>query len=139
MLSNLALGKAGELRVASELLLRGHDVFLTIVDSGADLILGNGKRIQVKAANRTKFKAEKKYLCSRYSFSFKSWKRTTNHYESHKLESVDYIILWTVNDDAFFIIPANEVRGKYSVRLTLGPKDHSKYLAFRDNWDALKS
>ena len=138
MLTNLAIGKAGDLRVASELLLRGCDVFLTIVDSGSDLVLGNGKRIQVKTARRHYFTQKGEYQCSRYTFSFKAWQRNEKHYKCHALENVDFVILWAVEDDVFFIIPAEKVRGKYSVSLALGRQNNSIYLAFKDKWDSLK-
>ena len=140
MISNLALGKAGELRVASELLLRGIDVYLSIVDSGVDLRLGDGKRVQVKTAHRTKISGGKDYWkCQHYVFSFKSWRKVGKHYESHPLQDVDYVILWAIEDDDFFIVPAGEIRGSYSIHITpTSTKQQSKYMVFKDAWDSLK-
>ena len=135
MLTNLAIGRAGDLRVASELLLRGCDVYLTLVDSGSDLVLGNGKRIQVKTARRHYFQQGRQY--SRYTFSFKSWQKKENHYKRHALENVDFVILWAVEDNTFFIIPADKIRGKYSISFALGRQSESGYLAFKDKWDSL--
>lgn len=139
MLKNLSLGKAGELRIASELLLRGHEVFLTIVDSGSDLVLGNGKRLQVKVAQRRHDKAANR---TAYMFSFKSWRKRENKYIAHPLADVDYIILWGLDDDLFLIIPSSEVRGRHSIRCNPTSKSTnnvvSHYLQFRNRWDLLQ-
>lgn len=135
MLSNLSLGKAGELRVASELLIRGYEVFQTITDSGIDLIMGNGKKIQVKSARRTKSYSNYK----KYTYSFKSWHKDGSGYKPHELKGVDFIILWAVDNDEFFVIPATEIRGKYSVILTCNPKrEWSRYTQFRSQWNLLE-
>ena len=42
------LGLAGELRVMSELLLRGHNPAKSYLENGADIILDNGTRIEIK-------------------------------------------------------------------------------------------
>ena len=126
------LGKAGELRVASELLLKGFGLYLATVDSGVDIILENGKRIQVKSARRT----IKKNFNS-YTFSFKSWKSRIGHHIAHPLDDVDFLILWAVNDDCFFIIPVQEIRGKYSVQLGLTGREWSHYVKYKNNWDSL--
>ena len=136
MLANLALGKAGELRVASELLIRGHEVFFTLVDSGADLILGNGKRIQVKASHQKNCSLDGHYY-PRYTFSFKSWKKKAGCYEPHSLEGIDFVILWAIEHDEFFVMPTEAIRGKYSVRLQLTGVSHSIYLGFKAKWDLL--
>jgi hypothetical protein len=141
MKDNLMLGRAGELRVASELLLRGIEVYLnTSADSGVDLILSNSKKVQVKTARLT---TNRQPTWRSYCWSFKSWRRVEKHYESHSLKDVDYVILWAVDDDVFFIIPADEVRGSYSIRLNPGSsypsKKVSNHMRFKDAWDSLKA
>jgi len=136
MKGNIALGKAAEMRVASELLLRGYEVFLPSVDSGADLILGDGKKLQVKAARKTSTNKHRGYRD--YVFTFKRWKRKVGSYEPHSLENVDYVILWAVEDDAFFIIPSNVIRGRFSVKLGLNKRNWSRYMPFKDKWETLK-
>ena len=140
MKNNIALGKAGEFRVASELLLRGHEVFLATADSGVDLILGNGKRVQVKVSHLHLVDGHNpKWKARRYVFSFKSWRKKGKVYEPHKLEDVDYVILWAKNDDIFLIVPAEEVRGNYTIRFVPDSKRlQSKYIGFKDQWDSLK-
>lgn len=134
---SIALGKAGELRVASELLLRGNDVYFNSADSGVDLILGSGKKIQVKVAYSS---AVKDYWeCRRYVFSFKSWRKVDKHYEPHNLAGVDYVILWAINDNVFFVIPAEKIRGRLAVSLNpISTKQQSEYMLFKDKWDSLK-
>ena len=135
MLSNLSLGKAGELRVASELLIRGYEVFQTVVDSGVDLILANGKRIQVKSARRSKAYAN----YTKYTFSFKAWHNKQGNYTPHELTGIDFVILWAVDDNEFFVIPATKIRGKYSVILTChGKRQWSLYLPYRAQWNLLE-
>ena len=129
------LGKAGELRVASELLLRGMDVSLSLVDSGVDLILTNGKRLQVKSARMIK-RGKKRY---RYVFNFRTWKKQVDgdrKKEAHKLENVDFVILWAVDDDLFFIIPVETIRGKTSININARNKDN-KFMVFKNNWSVL--
>lgn len=49
MADMLKLGEAGQLRVMSELILRGHCPYRPVVDDhGVDILLSNGLRIQVK-------------------------------------------------------------------------------------------
>lgn len=137
MLSNLALGKAGELRVASELLLRGQEVYFAVVDGGTDLILATGKRIQVKAAKKRTNENHR----TAYYFSFKSWRKKENKHTKHELIGIDYVILWGIDEDIFLIIPTEEVRGHYCVRFAPNNKrPHNKtsnYLQYINRWDLL--
>ena len=137
---NLAIGKAGELRVASELLLRGIDVYLPCGDFGIDLILQNGLKIQVKTANKSR---HGKYQY--YTFNFHSWRKVGKHYIPHNLEDIDFIVLWLLGTERFFIIPASQIRGKYSVRLGQVRSDYvkehnrkeSQYLKYENKWELL--
>jgi hypothetical protein len=133
--SNLLLGKAGELRVASELLLRGHEIFLSSVDSGTDIILSKGVRIQVKAANP--FNNGN----GRYRFGFKSCDKKNGKYHAHALKDVDFVILWPASTDEFFIVPASEIRGRISlcIRLHEGKRPYplGKYSQYRNKWEIL--
>ncbi len=140
MKKNLAIGRAGELRVASELLLRGFEVFRPETDSGIDLVLSNGYRIQVKTSSGWK---NKKNNFFSYSFGFQSWKKENRKYLPHDLAEVDCLILWPLSTDVFFIIPVSEVRGKRTIAFSLADKRNggglkSKYLRFKNNWDILQ-
>ncbi len=107
---NLNIGQAGELRVASELLLRGHEVFLTFAGSGADLVLGTGKKIQVKTASRI---PKGKFGRSEYMFTFMHWSKK----KFNILDDIDYVILWCLGTDLFYIIPSEKVKGKWNIRI----------------------
>jgi len=126
--NNLALGKAGELRVASELLLRGYEIFLTVTDTGVDLILGNGKRLQVKTARTNKYGG--------YMFSLKAWRKAGEPPKFQPFTDVDYLICWTVNDNTFFIIPTPLIIGRISI--CINPNSaRSQFTEFKNNWEAL--
>jgi len=131
--NNLALGKAGELRVASELLLRGYEVFLTITDTGVDLILGNGKRLQVKTARVNRLS---KTNPNGYVFSLKAWCKEGTPRKVQQFTDVDYLICWAVEDNAFFIIPTSYIRGKYAINIHPDSKK-SQFVAFKNNWEIL--
>ena len=142
------LGRAGELRVASELLLKGFDVSLMLVDGGADLILTNGNRIQVKTArlretrehHERKDKTRLYYHAYIYSFLFKGWKRDESGKRkqvAHKLENVDFIILWCIDDNYFFIVPIDKIRGK--INLSFSRKTQTHWICqYKNNWDLLE-
>jgi hypothetical protein len=100
---NIELGKAGELRVASELILRGFNPALVLVDNGCDIVLESGIRIQVKTCatlsrNKTYNRKNKRYIFSLARGNSK--KKYTNE--------ADYFICWCVPEDWFQVIPAKE-------------------------------
>lgn len=148
MNESMRTGKAGELRVMSELLLRDFLPSLMLEISEADIILTNNIRIQVKSSHLNSFLGD---VNNRYYFSFKSWKRNKEgirKQEKHKLENVDFIILWAIEENSFFIIPAEVVRKKKSYVIGYTPfpkrKYNSKYnrnwlMQYKNKWDSLKS
>src|SRR4030042_306843 len=101
----IRLGLAGEHRVISELLLRNLSPSKTIVDEGIDLILENGKTIQVKAAHRSDAGGRG------YKFTLDRNKRVGN-----KLIT-DYYIFWLIDDDKFLIVPREKMNGQVDIRL----------------------
>lgn len=96
----MQLGRAGELRVASELLLRGHSPSLSLVDRGVDLICDCGKTIQVKTASLTPGGRKRN---PRYSFNFTNW-----HKKAPTVSASDIVICWGVNTDLFWIFSGEE-------------------------------
>ena len=140
MSKTLTVGKAGEYRVASELLLRGYKVYLDAIgDTAVDLVLDNGRKIQVKAAHRISAYDKRHPEYTQYNFSFKSWNKESGHYLTHPLKGISHIILWAIDDDIFFILPSKEVRGKFGVRFGLGKRrSWSQYAHFKNNWDCLR-
>jgi len=140
MNNSMIIGKAGELRVMSELLLRGFFPSLMLEISEADIILTNGIRIQVKSSFLHHSKTAKNY----YSFSFRGWKRDITgkrKQEKHELKNVDFIILWAIKDNIFFIIPAEKIRRRYSWSIGYAHlsqrKKKSWLLEYENKWDLL--
>ena len=109
--SNLLVGEAGRLRVASELLRRGHRVLLPCIDDGVDLYTEDGIGIQVKSSSLGG---------NYYTFLFRSWKmirgRKTQKYP-HLDKRVDCVVLWGLDDDILWVLPASVVRGMATVRV----------------------
>ena len=94
--SSIAFGKAQEFRVVSELLKRGFQVFLPVVDDeGVDLLVRNriGKYIEVQ------IKARSANAKNSHFFSRLSVKPKDNY----------YFIFFTEKDENFWIIPSEEL------------------------------
>ncbi len=133
------VGKSGEYRVISELLFRGYDVLQPVADSGIDLY-SNNKAIQIKTARA--YHTDNPYPHRSYNFNFILSATPSHGIKVHHLERVDCVILWAVDEDDFYIIPADKIRGKTGIQFTA---DHDKrtqskwnrWLPYRNNWDVL--
>jgi len=99
----MVLCAAGELRVMSELMLRGFNPAKTYLDNGIDLILENGKTIQVKTSMGNIFKSNREKPTMKYSFAFQDW-------QNNKRIKADFVICWAVGEDSFFIIPSQKIK-----------------------------
>lgn len=119
------LGLAGEFRVMSELLLRGHNPAKSYLEDGPDLILENGVRIEVKSAHKHIAKRAERYL-----FSVRGGHRK----ERQNLDGCDFIICWCVNDDCFYIIPKTQVTQRTSI--CIGTQN-STFKPYKGNWEIL--
>lgn len=150
------IGKAGELRVAFELLIRGLKPAIFYSDSGTDIILSNGKKIGVKSVKRAHLsKRNHQYL---YYISFGQartakvdgiWRRI---YRKRNFEGIiDYWILWLVEHDLFYIIPNEAITITNKMSLTFEIPDElrknarfknyqsrSKYEKYKNNWEQLR-
>ena len=139
MSQNLELGKAGELRIASELLIRGHRASLSLVDSGIDMILDTGIKIQVKTARRHVILCKDGKGRPRYFFNCQH----QNKPRISSLKNADFLILWCVEDDEFFIIPTNIIEKKTNIAIScLGGPNTSigkKYLEYKNKWNLLQA
>lgn len=139
------LGAAGELRVMSELVMRGFNPAKTYLDHGLDMILSNGKRIQVKTARRFKNDTNNSIY---YHFTVGGWYNKSNGEKlKSKSESVDFYIFWCVEDNAFYIIPPQAVLKKGPLGGTSGfqldvyptsKRQLGKNEKYREAWDLLK-
>ena len=127
-MSGNILGLAGELRVMSELLLRGHNPAKSYLEDGADIVLENGLRIEVKSAHKLAQKRTKAYF-----FSLRGGHRK----EKQDLSKCGAIICWCIDEDCFYIIPSIEIQSSaIAIYDTSGSK--SKYASYRNNWELLK-
>jgi len=142
----MKIGKAAELRVASELLFHGFVPSLTLENSEIDIILTNGIRIQVKGSTLTTWKG----AAPRYVFNFKGWKRDENgvrRFEKHNLKNIDFVILWAIEDNLFFIFPVGEIRKRYSYSIGFTPRTRTKrrgkncdlFMKYENKWNLLNS
>ena len=126
--NRLKIGLAGELRVMSELLLRGHNPAKSYLNDGVDIWLESGIKIEVKAAHRLRHSGGRSYL-----FALKGGGRK----QVQNLSQCDFIILWCMDEDCFFIIPKGEVTATAISIGTITPK--CKYYPFLGKWDLLRS
>ena len=148
---HLRAGHAGVLRVASELLLRDVDVFLPAVDcAGVDLIVAGGTRIQVKTARLRRNKQYRHGLS--YGFTFGFAQRGNHHTVIRRAKSyssqIDYMILWGINEDRFWIAPAalfdrhyllilGEGRTQSLIKLSTVREFAAVVYAHENRWDLL--
>jgi hypothetical protein len=118
----LMIGQAGTFRVASNLLLRGHVPSFPSVDTGVDILLDNGLRIQVKSRSLMEHPG---YPEGAYPFSMKENNRNGKR---DWTGIVDFLIFWGINEDRYFIVPASEasynfwIRPKENTRLCVSPE-----------------
>jgi len=126
--SNL-IGRAGEYRVASELLLRGFNPAIKSVDDGIDLILDMGTTVQVKSVSA---KASKNAYYVTLATS--RWSKGIQTKEKQSLKA-DFLIVWVIPEDKFFIIPREKIGSHIGVCVNPLPGKH--YHEFLDNWKIL--
>jgi hypothetical protein len=144
-LNHQYLGRAGELRVMSELLLRGMNCATCEVDNyGIDIIVvPSGKRIQVKTS-RSEYSnctiKNKAYRYPAYLFGM-SHRSYTNKWgkdvrPQFRKDEVDFAILWAIDNDWFFIIPSKDIcLTQVNIPINLTKSKYAKYL---NAWDLLK-
>lgn len=128
------IGLAGEFRVMSELLLRGHNPAKSYLDNGIDLYLESNLKIQVKSASLRRDGSRTK----RYTFNL-----VKKEYYDHKVkkinEKIDFLILWCIDEDVFFILPKKEIFAKSTVCIVLSKEREreSWYEQYRNKWELL--
>lgn len=123
--NNLGLGKAGEYRVVSELLLRGHEPTLSILDDGVDIYCSDcATAIQVK----TSLNPLKQVYSNSYHFNIRTWHRGRRTHP-HK---ADVFVCWGVSTDEFWVIPSTAVSADVNINIT-SPYS-AKYHKYKDAW-----
>lgn len=132
-MSTSSVGKAGELRVASELLLRGHLPLLSIVDDGVDIyLIGSNTTLQVKTAQ---FPSAAGY----YTFTFHVLHERREPDGSRRKKqkmAADFAVLWCVGYDRFYIMPADAVGDRYTINIP-DKETQSMWNQWRERWDLL--
>jgi len=127
MLSSI-IGKAGEYRVTSELLLRGYNPSTRIVDDGVDIVLDNQKTIQVKTVTMS----HRGFYT--VSFANTAWRKGIQSKKGSSLLA-DYVVIWVVPKNDFYILPAALINGKMSI--SVGGKNGQLYTEYINKWELL--
>lgn len=148
------IGKAGELRVRSELMFRGISVAVFDFDDGSDMILKNGKKLQIKTSLKPYY--SKSSYSWRYSFTVRQYQfrkgvsgKYKRKYTRKNYDDIGFFVFYCVKDNLFFIVPEKEIGEKVSFALPTPDqlrsyKIHKKYISnskyekYKDNWEILK-
>lgn len=116
---NLALGQAGVHAVAAQLLLHGISPCFPAVDIGADIVTADGIKVQVKSARIRHQKLHGKPMHRYGAYWFKlstrikvrAGFRITQERRIFS-EECDFVVLWGVEDNKFWVVPAALLDGK---------------------------
>lgn len=116
-ISSLEQGQAGVYRVLSELILRGHCPYVPSADTGVDILLESGLRIQVKSTRRES--AHWRLSPGTFSFSLcgaKSIRKGGVYVRPARVFSdfCDFLVLWAIEPDRFWIVPAQVLNGRHT-------------------------
>ena len=115
-------GEAGNLRVASELLLRGLNVMFPALDDGVDMFVEGGVRVQVKTARVQRHQGGRSY----YMFNLARGPQRPNRGKEKKAHTrmfskvCDFLVLWGIEEDRFWIVPAGLLDGRWNIGLGRG-------------------
>lgn len=109
----LAIGQAGVFRVASELLMRGHVPSFPSVDTGCDILLDNGIRIQVKSRQ---LQAHPAYPEGCYPFSTEQAWYKGKAMERDWASIVDFFVFVGITEWRFFIAPVSMCSKNFWIR-----------------------
>jgi hypothetical protein len=118
-------GKAGEMAVASQLALRGVNVYLPLCDSGVDMMTEEGCRIQVKCGRiRTSPSMLKSYPEGVFTFHFprKKYLATAKGQVRERInrkfsDYCDVVVLWGADQNRFWIIPSDLLDGMQCIAI----------------------
>lgn len=130
------VGKAGELRVTSELLLRGHHPLVAAVDNGIDVKLDTGVTLQIKTCKVASAHSGGHY----WVFTMHALRERGNggkRVHRHNMVA-DFAVLWCVGS-AFYIIPNAVLEGMHTVSIPVKiRRGTSKWEQYRERWDLLE-
>lgn len=121
----VAQGQAGVYQVASQLLLRGFDPCFPASDAhGVDILLESGVKVQVKSANLGFYERTPNgaywFNFGKTVFATKTGglRKEKRNYSSQ----CDFVILWGIDDNKFWIVPAKEFDGANGVVMGRQPQ-----------------
>lgn len=124
--NSFLVGQAGVYRVASELLLRGVNVSFPAVDNaGVDLFTEHGLKVQVKAPRLrvcTGISTVPAYYL-RLGCAQKGGKHQPVRRKRKYSEEVDYLVIWGVDEDRFWIVPAAVFDDRHLLMLPAGRRE----------------
>ncbi len=131
-------GMAGEHRVISELLLRGHNPAVATIDNGVDIILENGKTIQVKATHQTGYKSRENSVSIDISSTAYTRSRSITKDKVVDLRA-DFFVVWIIPRKEFYVIPRSAIASR-NIRTTLSitPISNQGFAAYKERWDLLE-
>jgi len=131
--NGIYIGEAGELRVLSELLLKGFKPSKYIVDDGIDIVLDNKKTLQVKTCNSLNRNQNNTdyYMVGLTSAIYKRGYRKV--YRQKMI--ADFLIIWIIPTNSFYVLPQIEVGNKVCIGISTSKK--CKYEKFRERWELL--
>lgn len=118
-------GMAGNYRVASELMLRGLNVYFPAIDIGVDLLVEGCVRVQVKSAHISTHHRYDKSGRPVYGFRL-----TQTHFLGSRgvrssardfSKDCDFVVLWGIEQNRFWIVPAALLNDRFSI--VLGQED----------------
>ena len=135
---NRLLGMAGEHRIVSELLLRGYNPSIAVIDKGVDIILDNGKTIQVKTTAQVKHGAKGNSVAIDISSTTYTRSRLKGMANPTDLRA-DYFIVWIVPRNEFYIIPRDAIAARNVTNcLSITPDLNQGFAIYKDKWDLLE-
>ena len=120
---NIAQGQIGVYRVLSALIARGHAPYIPVVDTGIDILLSSGVRIQVKTTQR---QTQHWRFAGAWSFTLsvptvgaqRQYVSTTRKFSAE----VDFVILHASEANRFWIVPAAVLDNRHTVCFKDGVK-----------------
>ena len=124
-LSTVAQGQAGVFRVLSELILRGYRPYTPANDLGVDILLEQGLRLQVKTTMRAS--SHHRHSDGTFLFTLSPGARI----RAGKVVAMaprafstvcDFLVLWAIEVDRFWVVPAPVMDGRYTVTITPTPQ-----------------
>lgn len=134
-LSSSDIGRAGEHRVVSELLLRGLRPLLAIVDDGIDVTIENGPSLQVKAATNPRWQGQR----PAYSFSFQSTARVAGGLARRRQRMLaDFAVCWCIPENQFYIVPRDVIGNRTVVWIPTRPARRSMFTQYLNAWEMLR-